>query len=304
MTGRHTAPNLKKQYDLIMERFSIQDKIFKVVADQAANVKKSFENYFESTKIVGGACEENIVKITNLLLDRRRQLDLNEAKKQAEAVIEINNEIENANASNSDSSKISSFFKRDQILAEMDDITEEMSESEDEDGEEEQDKTKEDADDDLENIEEVIDQVLSYLPCGAHNIQLVVKDGLKLDDNYSKLLTKVSSDIVSRSKVSHLIAEEVRRLDKSLYKAVVTRWNSILFMIRSVLKLTATDFASIRKEMSTKTARQKEIKKNFNLTSIERDMLLELKIVLEMFEFATNELQCNNLNYYFKQNIN
>jgi len=115
-------------------------------------VKKSFENYFESTKIVGGACEENIVKITNLLLDRRRQLDLNEAKKQAEAVIEINNEIENANASNSDSSKISSFFKRDQILAEMDDITEEMSESEDEDGEEEQDKTKKDADDDLENI--------------------------------------------------------------------------------------------------------------------------------------------------------
>jgi hypothetical protein len=150
-------------------------------------VKKSFENYFESTKIVGGACEENIVKITNLLLDRRRQLDLNEAKKQAEAVIEINNEIENANASNSDSSKISSFFKRDQILAEMDDITEEMSESEDEDGEEEQDKTKKDADDDLENIEEVIDQVLSYLPCDAHNIQLVVKDGLKLDANYSKL---------------------------------------------------------------------------------------------------------------------
>lgn len=179
-------------------------------------------------------------------------------------------------------------FKRDQVLAEMDELTEEMSDSDDEDDEEEQnqgDKTNDDADDDLENIEEVIEQVLCYLPCGAHNIQLVVKDGLKLDEAYSKLLTKVSSDIVSRSKVSHLIAEEVR--------AVVTRWNSILFMIRSVLKPTPTDFATIRKEMSTKSVRQKEIKKNFNLTAIEREMLLELQVVLEMFEFVTNELQCN-----------
>ena len=106
------------------------------------------------------------------------------------------------------------------------------------------------------------------MPCCAHNIQLVVKDSLKLDEAYSKLLTKVSSDIVSRSKVSHLIAEEVRRLDKSLYKAVVTRWNSILFMIRSVLKPTPTDFATIRKEISTKSVRQKEIKKKFYLTAI------------------------------------
>jgi len=279
-----------------MKRFNIQEKIFKVVADQAANVKKSFENYFESTKIVGGASEENIVKITNLLLERRRQLDINESKKQAAAVVEINNEIDLDNPNSGEQTKISSYFKRDQVLAEMDELTEEMSDSDDEDDEEEQnqgDKTNDDADDDLENIEEVIEQVLCYLPCGAHNIQLVVKDGLKLDEAYSKLLTKVSSDIVSRSKVSHLIAEEVRRLDKSLYKAVVTRWNSILFMIRSVLKPTPTDFATIRKEMSTKSVRQKEIKKNFNLTAIEREMLLELQVVLEMFEFVTNELQCN-----------
>ena len=64
-------------------------------------------------------------------------------------------------------------------------------------------------------------------------------------------------------------------------------------MIRSVLKLTPKDFATIRKEMSTKSVRQKEIKKKFNLTDIEREMLLELQVVLEIFEFVTNELQCN-----------
>lgn len=89
-----------------MNRFNIQEKIFKVVADQAANVKKSFENYFESTKIVGGASEENIVKITNLLLERRRQLDINESKKQAAAVVEINNEIDLDNASSGEQTKI------------------------------------------------------------------------------------------------------------------------------------------------------------------------------------------------------
>lgn len=65
-------------------------------------MKKSFE----STKIVGGASEENIVKITNLLLERRRQLDINESKKQAAAVVEINNEIDLDNASSGEQTKI------------------------------------------------------------------------------------------------------------------------------------------------------------------------------------------------------
>jgi hypothetical protein len=63
MSGRHTAENIKIQYDMILARFNIQDKIFKIVADQAANMKKSFSNVLESKTIVGGASEDNIIKI-------------------------------------------------------------------------------------------------------------------------------------------------------------------------------------------------------------------------------------------------
>ena len=36
VTGRHTALNIKKQYDIILERFGLTDKVCKVVA---ANIK-------------------------------------------------------------------------------------------------------------------------------------------------------------------------------------------------------------------------------------------------------------------------
>lgn len=32
----------------------------------------------------------------------------------------------------------------------------------------------------------------AYLPCAAHNIQLVVKDGLKLDVEYTALIKEIS----------------------------------------------------------------------------------------------------------------
>ena len=40
VTGRHTALNIKKQYDIILERFGLTDKVCKVVA---ANIKKALE---------------------------------------------------------------------------------------------------------------------------------------------------------------------------------------------------------------------------------------------------------------------
>ena len=125
---------------------------------------------------------------------------------------------------------------------------------------------------------------------------MVVNDGLNLDTTYTQLINKVSKNIVSKSKVVAIIAEEIRALSKSLYKSVVTRWNSILFMLRSVLKLTDKDFISIKNQLKNKkklTKKQKETLANFDLSSLERAMLEELKVVLEMFEFVTNELQGN-----------
>jgi hypothetical protein len=136
---------------------------------------------------------------------------------------------------------------------------------------------------------------LAYVPCGAHNIQLVIKDGLKLNTEYTNLINRVGKDIVNKTKVSTLIAEELRQFNKKLNKKNATRWNSILFMIRSVLKLSPDEFKAIRLKMSTKTAEQRETKKKFDLSKEDREMLEELKVVLEMFEFVTDEFQSNKI---------
>ena len=95
-------------------------------------------------------------------------------------------------------------------------------------------------DSDIENEKEkepvdLIDLKLtfkSYVPCCAHNSQLLLKDGLKLDEAYSNLIKRISKDIVSKPKVSLLIAEQLRNLEKTLKTYVITRWNPILFMIK------------------------------------------------------------------------
>ena len=91
--------------------------------------------------------------------------------------------------------------------------------------------------DDLVNDFSMDDQLdLAYMPCSANNIQLVIKDGLKLHKEYEQVKKHVSVDIVNKSKQSLVIAEELRKLDLKLNKKNVTRWNSILYMIRSALK--------------------------------------------------------------------
>jgi hypothetical protein len=105
-----------------------------------------------------------------MLLEKRRILDLIEAKDEAIRVIEHNNEIEKMNAS-SGQPKIGGFFKRDKILSEieLDDFTEEMGESdkdEKEEGGEENDNTENNAENILNDLENTIESVLSYLPCG------------------------------------------------------------------------------------------------------------------------------------------
>ena len=53
-----------------------------------------------------------------------------------------------------------------------------------------------------------------------------------------------------------LKAEEVRKIDKFILKNyVITRWNSILFMIRSVLKLIPK-----MKSKKNKTTKQQDVK--------------------------------------------
>ncbi len=163
----------------------------------------------------------------------------------------------------SDQPKVSKYYRAEEVRLDFDDNTDELSEEEsffEKDSDCESEATEEDVDLDFDIVEAPkVD--LAYLPCAAHNIQLVVNDGLNLDTTYTQLINKVSKNIVSKSKVVAVIAEEIRALSKSLYKSVVTRWNSILFMIRSVLKLTDKDFISIKTQLKNKkklTKKQKE----------------------------------------------
>jgi hypothetical protein len=130
----------------------------------------------------------------------------------------------------------------------------------------------------------------------AHNIQLVVKDGLKLNPEYNALIDRVSTNIVTKSKLSHVIAEELRNLNININTKNVTRWNSILFTVRQVLKLSPQDLKQIRDQLPNKTSDEKERRKKFDISEIEREMLMELKDLLQMFEFVTDELQSNRIN--------
>ena len=54
----------------------------------------------------------------------------------------------------------------------------------------------------------------AYIPCAAHNIQLVLEDALNLSDQYTQLISKISKNIVSKSQYSSIIAEEMRTFGK------------------------------------------------------------------------------------------
>jgi hypothetical protein len=138
VTGKHTGVNIKKQFDEVCKRFNIEKKIFKTVADQAANMKKAFYSFLESSEIVGGVDDYNVIKTTKLLIEKRRQLDVLEQQKEKEAVLRLNKEIDLANANTCTQQKITSYMKKDQVLAELDDITDELSESEDEEDKDEE----------------------------------------------------------------------------------------------------------------------------------------------------------------------
>jgi hypothetical protein len=66
-------------------------------------------------------------------------------------------------------------------------------------------------------------------------------------------------------------------------------------MIRSVLNFTPTDFQTIKNQLPAKTSAQIEVKHYFGISKKEREMLIELKEVLQMFEFVTDEIQTNDI---------
>jgi hypothetical protein len=150
----------------------------------------------------------------------------------------------------------------------------------------------------------VVTPSLSYVPCAAHHIQLVVRDALEPTDEATKKLlapfhelVKKCAQIVKMSKQSSLIAAALAEYEKKLQKANATRWNATKMMTVSVDGLLSDKEAwnAARNALPQKTAKQKEAYKQFNVTSEERKMLKEFNVLLEKFESVTDEFQSDGV---------
>jgi hypothetical protein len=116
-----------------------------------------------------------------------------------------------------------------------------------------------------------------------------------LSEKFTKLIQRVSRKIVSKSKMSHLVAEELSKIKVKFNKKNETRWNSILFMIDSVLKVTPVQLKDIQDKMLDKTREQRRVKKFFYIKQNEREMLKELQELLQMFKLVSDDLQSNKV---------
>ena len=148
------------------------------------------------------------------------------------------------------------------------------------DSEEEEDSDDDSLDDGLVddwNVKQFYDElstICEHVPCFAHTIQLVIKDGFKEAGNITKVLSKVST-IVSYAKRS-TTAADLLECEKKLKTANTTRWNSQLQMIRSVLRIPAQTLNALD---------------TTHLSTYDRKILEDLIEILTPFETATHCVQ-------------
>ena len=66
--GRHTGANIKNEYDDVIKFFDLKNKVFKVVTDQAANMKKAFQHETEAAD-----SDELQILVNELLLNQKKE---------------------------------------------------------------------------------------------------------------------------------------------------------------------------------------------------------------------------------------
>lgn len=119
---------------------------------------------------------------------------------------------------------------------------------------------------------DITDYGCKHVRCFAHTLQLVIKDGFKQVGSIGKVVSKASA-IVSHAKKS-IHATEVLETERALQAARVTRWNSQLSMIRSILRIPEDKLDSLN---------------TFHkLTAYDRKILEDLVEILTPFETATH----------------
>ena len=89
--GRHDGANIKKEYDKVIQYYDLSNKVFKIITDQAANMRKAFQNENEANET------DEIIKLTKELLLNQIKEDLK--TKQDILKDELIKEIDSFNAS-------------------------------------------------------------------------------------------------------------------------------------------------------------------------------------------------------------
>ena len=92
--GRHTGDAIKKHYDETVKFFDISSNVFKIIADQGANVKKAFKETRECDNT------DEIINLTKHMLEEQQKIDLK--AKQDLMRIDLEKEIEKANSKQDD----------------------------------------------------------------------------------------------------------------------------------------------------------------------------------------------------------
>ncbi|KZS04934.1 Uncharacterized protein APZ42_032015 [Daphnia magna] len=142
----------------------------------------------------------------------------------------------------------------------------------------------------LEGIVESTYQMSSTLraSCKAHDLQLTVKDGLKAVDSPIGAALKHCGAIVNSVRHSVIDTEEVfKSVGFHLVAKNVTRWNSELYSVRSVIKAVDTD-PQLQNRLNATTI------KHPKLSPLEIKQLKEVVLVLTPFQEATDDFQGDN----------
>jgi hypothetical protein len=122
------------------------------------------------------------------------------------------------------------------------------------------------------------------LPCYAHTLQLVIKDGLKGSASIRCSLEKVSK-IAALSHSSTLVSEHFEKIHVNIPKANKTRWNSQYETVLTVIGVQPTDLNDIL----VKTQHR-----DLCLKPLDYQVLNEFVSLLALFADATTTTQAQN----------
>ncbi len=235
--------------------------MYKIIADSGANVKKAFCE----TK----SMDNDYTDFISQLLD---QVNIEEAVSTESITVEESEQREESEKTESDFNlNLSAESNEDTLLdADLDAIIEKA--------------TNLNENEESINLNEFDESELAYLACVCHILQLAINDAFKLIKYFFNLVKKISH-FISKCRVSTIIKNELIEMKKTLLKNVVTRWNSIYFMVRSYNKITANEIKTLISKI--KPSEQKRC----TLTFFERERAVELESVLDILLYATKEFE-------------